>query len=125
MYLSCLYYTPLFIFFFFFFFQAEDGIRDLTVTGVQTCALPISSFIFGENFISEAAADPRVECAGGVHGAAADRRSEEHTSELQSQSNIVCRLLLGKKRHSYMKRLVDAPDADLRSQASATCQETT
>src|SRR2546430_10455634 len=29
--------------FFFFFFQAEDGIRDLTVTGVQTCALPISA----------------------------------------------------------------------------------
>src|SRR5690349_14685193 len=29
--------------FFFFFFQAEDGIRDLYVTGVQTCALPISS----------------------------------------------------------------------------------
>src|SRR2546430_11882266 len=27
---------------FFFFFQAEDGIRDLTVTGVQTCALPIA-----------------------------------------------------------------------------------
>src|SRR5256886_551823 len=26
----------------YFFFQAEDGIRDLTVTGVQTCALPIS-----------------------------------------------------------------------------------
>src|SRR5690349_23155450 len=26
----------------FFFFQAEDGIRDLYVTGVQTCALPIS-----------------------------------------------------------------------------------
>src|SRR6266542_4637659 len=28
--------------FVFFFFQAEDGIRDATVTGVQTCALPIS-----------------------------------------------------------------------------------
>src|SRR2546427_7633924 len=28
-------------YYFFFFFQAEDGIRDLTVTGVQTCALPI------------------------------------------------------------------------------------
>src|SRR5260370_41011375 len=27
----------------FFFFQAEDGIRDSSVTGVQTCALPISS----------------------------------------------------------------------------------
>src|SRR5206468_8291272 len=32
----------LYVFFFFFFFQAEDGIRDLIVTGVQTCALPIS-----------------------------------------------------------------------------------
>src|SRR2546422_10977556 len=29
--------------FLFFFFQAEDGIRDVAVTGVQTCALPISS----------------------------------------------------------------------------------
>src|SRR2546430_5479884 len=36
-----LYLASLF-FLFFFFFQAEDGIRDLTVTGVQTCALPIS-----------------------------------------------------------------------------------
>src|SRR5438105_8958981 len=37
------YYFLLFfnIFFFFFFFQAEDGIRDPLVTGVQTCALPI------------------------------------------------------------------------------------
>src|SRR2546426_6568642 len=31
-------------FFIFFFFQAEDGIRDYKVTGVQTCALPISRF---------------------------------------------------------------------------------
>src|SRR2546427_2272849 len=31
---------------FFFFFQAEDGIRDLTVTGVQTCALPILAGFF-------------------------------------------------------------------------------
>src|SRR5207245_6800234 len=30
------------VFLCFFFFQAEDGIRDATVTGVQTCALPIS-----------------------------------------------------------------------------------
>src|SRR5207248_5266792 len=37
--LCCLWYF--FFFFFFFFFQAEDGIRDRTVTGVQTCALPI------------------------------------------------------------------------------------
>src|SRR5207249_5885118 len=31
------------VFLFFFFFQAEDGIRDRNVTGVQTCALPICS----------------------------------------------------------------------------------
>src|SRR5437762_8792876 len=29
----------------FFFFQAEDGIRDTSVTGVQTCALPISTIV--------------------------------------------------------------------------------
>src|SRR2546430_3497984 len=40
---------------FFFFFQAEDGIRDLTVTGVQTCALPIS-------VVSRSATD--VPCPG-------------------------------------------------------------
>src|SRR5207244_9357386 len=34
-------YVLLFFFVFFFFFQAEDGIRDDLVTGVQTCALPI------------------------------------------------------------------------------------
>src|ERR1041385_8251804 len=30
-------------FFFFFFFKGEDGIRDVAVTGVQTCALPITT----------------------------------------------------------------------------------
>src|SRR3712207_8107410 len=35
--------TLLMAFLFFFFFQAEDGIRDHCVTGVQTCALPICS----------------------------------------------------------------------------------
>src|SRR5229473_7126870 len=34
--------------FFFFFFQAEDGIRDKLVTGVQTCALPISPTLRGQ-----------------------------------------------------------------------------
>src|SRR5206468_5882059 len=34
---------------FFFFFQAEDGIRDLIVTGVQTCALPIYREVAGSN----------------------------------------------------------------------------
>src|SRR5216684_6706845 len=33
-----------------FFFQAEDGIRDVAVTGVQTCALPISLDVVGERW---------------------------------------------------------------------------
>src|SRR2546427_5720246 len=41
----------------FFFFQAEDGIRDLTVTGVQTCALPILTEL-GENRVQEALPKP-------------------------------------------------------------------
>src|SRR6267378_5974909 len=40
-------------FVFFFFFQAEDGIRDLYVTGVQTCALPISAPVLKPENLSE------------------------------------------------------------------------
>src|SRR5437016_10549201 len=40
-YLSVFFVLYFLCFFFFFFFQAEDGIRDWSVTGVQTCALPI------------------------------------------------------------------------------------
>src|SRR5256885_8155877 len=89
----------------FFFFQAEDGIRDYKVTGVQTCALPISS----------APAPPwqttaRTGAYSRCHSWAAPAcppaapwlrhpgRSEEHTSELQSPCNLVCRLLLEKKK---------------------------
>src|SRR5438046_6983821 len=38
------------MFFCFFFFQAEDGIRDWSVTGVQTCALPIYAFFTGAGY---------------------------------------------------------------------------
>src|SRR5690606_26481505 len=38
---------------FFFFFQAEDGIRDFHVTGVQTCALPISVKIYYSGTLDE------------------------------------------------------------------------
>src|SRR5438034_7358988 len=40
--------------FVFFFFQAEDGIRDHCVTGVQTCALPISRIVAGAKRIPTA-----------------------------------------------------------------------
>jgi len=43
----------MFIFIVVFFFQAEDGIRDKLVTGVQTCALPILLQVLeGENAVS-------------------------------------------------------------------------
>src|SRR5882762_11541689 len=82
---------------FFFFFQAEDGIRDSSVTGVQTCALPISQQLSdhgGRPQISQS--KRRAGCRHHVADAAA--RSEEHTSELQSHLNLVCRLLLEKKK---------------------------
>src|SRR5256885_2677208 len=42
-FIKCLFFYMIeSLLFFFFFFQAEDGIRDYKVTGVQTCALPIS-----------------------------------------------------------------------------------
>src|SRR2546430_4156879 len=50
----------------FFFFQAEDGIRDLTVTGVQTCALPISGRGERERLPSDSVAAERgMLCHGG------------------------------------------------------------
>src|SRR2546426_10120493 len=45
---------------FFFFFQAEDGIRDYKVTGVQTCALPISRRDPSDRRHARAAARPYV-----------------------------------------------------------------
>src|SRR2546430_9004038 len=97
---------------FYFFFQAEDGIRDLTVTGVQTCALPISSLL-ARRITMCASAPPSGFALGSSYKTKftlisiaaqlnavfpSSTRSEEHTSELQSQSNLVCRLLLEKKK---------------------------
>src|SRR2546427_6815755 len=47
----------------FFFFQAEDGIRDLTVTGVQTCALPISAQATGARQIDRATITATIRSA--------------------------------------------------------------
>src|ERR1035437_10966673 len=74
----------------FCFFQAEDGIRDIGVTGVQTCALPIC----------QAPKWPTYWFASPA-SSAARHRSEEHTSELQSRQYLVCRLLLEKKNQYY------------------------
>src|SRR5476649_3051976 len=74
-----------------FFFQAEDGIRDHCVTGVKTCALPI---LGRRSACTVAASSLRPSRFRSFTSAS---RSEEHTSELQSHSELVCRLLLEKK----------------------------
>src|SRR2546422_5585546 len=104
----------------FFFFQAEDGIRDVAVTGVQTCALPIYPQTDPVPAGDTARAAFAVSCAsvriiglGQIQDAWTppswwdefnfDVRSEEHTSELQSRLHLVCRLLLEKKKKKIKK----------------------
>src|SRR5260221_14715139 len=74
-------YTTLFL------SQAEDGIRDQCVTGVQTCAFPISSTRLNS---SHTVISYAVFCL----------RSEKHTSEIQSHSDVVCSLLLDERKTS-------------------------
>src|SRR5437762_11373122 len=100
-----------------FFFQAEDGIRDTSVTGVQTCALPIlvgicwviSQMHFRDRVvILDEKNHPMVAMLSAYPDKAEQSavfeiydprtRSEEHTSELQSPMYLVCRLLLEKKK---------------------------
>src|SRR5256885_10588564 len=100
--------------FFFFFFQAEDGIRDYKVTGVQTCALPISDRFWV--LMSEAKrrfCTKASSCGAGSRSTWNRRRklrSEEHTSELQSPCNLVCRLLLEKKKKQNNKPAYGSSD---------------
>src|SRR5258708_31201393 len=65
----------------FFFFQAEDGIRDDLVTGVQTCALPIS--VDGE--VARHAAD-QVGAALDVGARVLDTDDARHLGEAQHRS---------------------------------------
>src|SRR5207249_7895884 len=70
------------LFYFVFFFQAEDGIRDRNVTGVQTCALPI--------YARAGVDDGRVEPAGDVNGVRDARRPAPGGGRVDS---------LGRRRH--------------------------
>src|SRR2546427_818756 len=59
-----------------FFFQAEDGIRDLTVTGVQTCALPISRFDWRVRRTVQRGLPPGAGTPARVYSAARKRQSK-------------------------------------------------
>src|SRR2546427_3950704 len=85
---------PLFFFFFFFNDTATTEIYTLSLHD----ALPISHA--GVPGIAPLQTVVTIELHAGdvAHQPPLVRRSEEHTSELQSQSNLVCRLLLEKKK---------------------------
>src|SRR2546430_17584140 len=81
----CLIMLRLILFFFFF--------NDTATTEIYTLSLHDALPISGNRGESS-----RPGAAGRSNSPPACRRSEEHTSELQSQSNLVCRLLLEKKK---------------------------
>src|SRR5690349_24942523 len=101
-----LYYISIFLLFFFFF-------SDSTTTEIYTLslhdALPIYQWtgnprlIIGNAAWSSGAGEARFACHtafAGVHRCNCGMaRSEEHTSELQSRRDLVCRLLLEKKKY--------------------------
>src|SRR5688500_20042505 len=77
----------------FFFFQAEDGIRDYKVTGVQTCALPIL-----RHRLLSAGRSPVRLCGGGEPG---DRKSTRlNSSHLVISYAVFC---LKKKKKYQVK----------------------
>src|SRR5256885_4018524 len=84
-------FFPIFVFFFF---------NDTATTEIYTLslhdALPICMAPAGASPVARAA---RKSCSA-LAGSSWRERSEEHTSELQSPCNLVCRLLLEKKKHS-------------------------
>src|SRR5256885_4763568 len=82
-----------------FFFQAEDGIRDYKVTGVQTCALPIS-FMDGIDFMRQVRARKRnpppiiavtgdVRAAAIAVGSAAQSLGDRKSTRLNSSHLVI------------------------------------
>src|SRR2546427_9604030 len=94
-----------------FFFFNDTATTEIYTLSLHD-ALPIYRREVGDRRHSRRGRELRQGCAvGGGYGAGGraardrQRRSEEHTSELQSQSNLVCRLLLVKKKEASINRL--------------------
>src|SRR5277367_6855935 len=81
---------------FFFFFQAEDGIRDRDVTGVQTCALPI--LFQGQGQIEQQDA---LCGRAHLHGLAIDRSEERRVGK---GVDLGGRRIIKKKKRKRMKK---------------------
>src|SRR5256884_4650575 len=73
----------------FFFFQAEDGIRDVAVTGVQTCALPISSHEQPEKEGERIRLHQSVETRPTMkEGSGCGNRSRERTEQREKRKKL-------------------------------------
>src|SRR5688572_32107972 len=77
-------------------FRSLLGFRELDVLGIVELALVVAEEVLGPLGL-EAVAVLEVDDVAQL-----PERSEEHTSELQSQSNLVCRLLLEKKKKPHV-----------------------
>src|SRR5436190_16768535 len=93
---------------FFFFFFNDTATTEIYTLSLHD-ALPISAApCAGWQGNAAASALPHrrgIPCGYGTGGRAEDR-SEEHTSELQSHSDLVCRLLLEKKKKKYTNNIL-------------------
>src|SRR2546427_9743145 len=90
----------LYLLFSFFFFFNDTATTEIYTLSLHD-ALPISIFRFvvsADEGIRLLRVDELADVLGAANRARQRVRSEEHTSELQSQSNLVCRLLLEKKK---------------------------
>src|SRR3989449_2230587 len=112
------------VFFFFFFFQAEDGIRDVAVTGVQTCALPISApAALDEGGPAPRRLEPAPHLARQLHAerqlrllvvdrdlVALDGRGE---AALRAQADLLDRHVLGRLIEAPLEVVLPLEGADL------------
>src|SRR2546430_17708839 len=97
-YVFCISY----LFFFFFFFLNDTATTEIYPLPLHD-ALPIYGFhVRVAHFLKVLGGQRRAKATAAVqdelYASIGHLRSEEHTSELQSQSNLVCRLLLEKKK---------------------------
>src|SRR2546430_13302960 len=102
------------VFFFFFF-------NDTATTEIYTLSLHDALPICRAGLCRARLTDRRPV---GCRRRACHERSEEHTSELQSQSNLVCRLLLEKKKKIQAKRLNSSHGTYIQPRSSITMHDT-
>src|SRR5438034_9909609 len=99
------------LFFSFFFFQAEDGIRDHCVTGVQTCALPISLDVV----VSEVSCSPPATSTSSARATSAVHSSSQygHGSSKRSEERRVGKSVdLGGRRIIKKKKNKDKKETN-------------